>query len=107
MNEIIESLQMKNDLVNTKFVGHIPQIYKDTVTLYFRGMSYKEIAKTLGISERAANTRLTRLRKSGLIGKKQTKTETVMEFIKIGINDNNQIAKNNMLNFLRFNKKMI
>ena len=92
MNEIIESLQMKNDLVNTRKLGQIPQIYKDTMYLYFNGKDYKEIAKILGISETAANTRLTRLRKLGLIGKKQTKTETVMEFIKIGISDNNEIA---------------
>ena len=92
MKKIVESLQMKNDLVNIKFVGHIPQIYRDTMDLYFKGMDYKEIAKTLGISENVANTRLSRLRCQGLIGRKQTKVKTVMEFLKIGIKDNKEIA---------------
>ena len=93
MSEIIDNLQKRNDLIDFSLKRQIPQKYRDTLDLYFRGMDYKEIAKKLGITENLARTRVSRLRKLGLIGEKQTKTKTVMELLKIGINDTDQIAK--------------
>lgn len=93
MNEDI-LLLTKDD--NKYFLGknqYVSQENRDILDLYIAGKNYKEIAEILGISKNAISLKLNKFRKQGLISKKVTKIEIVMDLIKIGITDSREIAK--------------